>query len=509
MDNVLDYTLRKEFPLTKEQNEVIDYMLKRTKCVNGCQTGFGKTYVCLTAIVHILLNYPDTHAIILCPQKAVKAFKRELTEKIRIPFNIFTSKINETCDNSRLTLITHTNLKNNLNYIKDLKINHRLILLVDEAHVLSSNTSKIYQMMASIRQYFSIVYLATATPLKNNIEGLFWMFNILDPRIFISYNIFEKSYIVTQLRKVRRTVGKGKNKRQTTQQFKEIVGYRNLDKLQEVLKNYIIIKQKKYNLNFHYYSKELKKSEMIPYMKASEGLARESSEDNFAVRLHDLQKVVDNIEPNSRVLNEISSKEELFLQVVLKYIKEGHPTLVYCDYTEVVDRLETLLNLSICKKAGITKILKVTGDVPQKQREKVEELIDKNTVVLITSAGTESINLQKADTMIFYDTPFSCLTFIQAVGRVTRMDSKFSEQHICILSSTGTIDDYKKALIQINGSLIQAIFGNMETLPLDLTNTDRTLIAQLKQKLLWCSRQGKLISKEELDDLMYKLTNKV
>ena len=505
-----DYTLRKDFPLTKEQNEVLDFMLKKTKCINGCQTGFGKTYTCVSGLVHILLNYPDTHAIILCPQKAVKAFRRELTEKIRVPFNELTSSKQEVNENNRITIITHTSYKNHIEYITKLKAeNKRLVLLIDEAHALQAPQGKFYQLVAQTRQYYSICWLATATPLKNNIEGLFWMFNILDPRIFISYNIFEKSYIVTQLRKVRRTVGKGKNKRQTTQQFKEIVGYRNLDKLQEVLKNYIIIKQKKYNLNFHYYSKELKKSEMIPYMKASEGLARESSEDNFAVRLHDLQKVVDNIEPNSRVLNEISSKEELFLQVVLKYIKEGHPTLVYCDYTEVVDRLETLLNLSICKKAGITKILKVTGDVPQKQREKVEELIDKNTVVLITSAGTESINLQKADTMIFYDTPFSCLTFIQAVGRVTRMDSKFSEQHICILSSTGTIDDYKKALIQINGSLIQAIFGNMETLPLDLTNTDRTLIAQLKQKLLWCSRQGKLISKEELDDLMYKLTNKV
>ena len=47
--------------------------------------------------------------------------------------------------------------------------------------------------------------------------------------------------------------------------------------------------------------------------------------------------------------------------------------------------------------------------------EKVEELIDKGTVVLITSAGTESINLQRADTMIFYDPPFAWLSFIQAV----------------------------------------------------------------------------------------------
>lgn len=33
-----DYTLRKEFPLTPEQNEVIDFMIHKNKCVNACQT---------------------------------------------------------------------------------------------------------------------------------------------------------------------------------------------------------------------------------------------------------------------------------------------------------------------------------------------------------------------------------------------------------------------------------------------------------------------------------------
>lgn len=32
-----DYTLRKDWPLTPEQNEVIDFMIKRNKCINACQ----------------------------------------------------------------------------------------------------------------------------------------------------------------------------------------------------------------------------------------------------------------------------------------------------------------------------------------------------------------------------------------------------------------------------------------------------------------------------------------
>lgn len=136
-----DYTLRKDFPLTSEQNEVLDFMLSRTKCINGCQTGFGKTYVGCTGATHILLKYPDTRVIILCPQKAVKAFRRELTEKLRIQYNELTSSKKQVNPNCRITIMTHTSLKNHIEYIQQLKEQgNRLVLLVDEAHCCDYDT---------------------------------------------------------------------------------------------------------------------------------------------------------------------------------------------------------------------------------------------------------------------------------------------------------------------------------------------------------------------------------
>lgn len=105
-------------------------------------------------------------------------------------------------------------------------------------------------------------------------------------------------------------------------------------------------------------------------MKASEGLARETSEDNFAVRLHDLQMVVDNIDPNYKVTNTLSSKESLFLSVCLKCVKEKHPVLVYCDYTEVVDRLETLLQLKYCRDNRSKTNFKSDSETSLKRKEK-------------------------------------------------------------------------------------------------------------------------------------------
>lgn len=36
--NVLDYTIAKEFPLTDEQNEIIEFMLKKPQAVCAAQT---------------------------------------------------------------------------------------------------------------------------------------------------------------------------------------------------------------------------------------------------------------------------------------------------------------------------------------------------------------------------------------------------------------------------------------------------------------------------------------
>jgi hypothetical protein len=104
--------------------------------------------------------------------------------------------------------------------------------------------------------------------------------------------------------------------------------------------------------------------------------------------------------------------------------------------------------------------------------------------------------------MIFYDIPFSVLTFIQAVGRITRMDSKYSEQHIHIIEATGTIDSYKRLLINMNANLIETIFGGVETLPVEMLRIDKSLQGVLKKKLLWCFDNDALMNEEEINQLL-------
>ena len=456
----------------------------------------------LTAATIAMLANKNLDVVVLCPQCAVKAFKRELNEKLKLRFNLLTSAKPVFQAGARIHVITHSAFKKYLDYIDRLHNEGKeMLLMIDEAQIMHDSNNQLYQMLAQRRHYFDIVWEMTATPLGNNLIGLYWLLFFLNPKIVGSLEEFKYKYFIRTHNNIVRWVGKYPHKYKRTFREEVILGYKNLDKLGEILKDYVIIKQKPYNLKWNYHKFNITPEEEEQYLIAGAGLKRETSEKNFAVRLHDLQMVIDNLvipidrnvleyEIKKKAVDEgkplsdeklkelvnskieefnkhrkttimkssLNSKEKNYLKVVAEEIQKGHPVLTYLDYSDAVERLEMLLNKTR-SITGVKQVLKVTGSINLKERERVEESIDKGTVVLITSAGTESINLQKSNSMIFYDTPFSVLTFIQAVGRITRMDSKYSEQYIHIIEATGTIDSYKRLLINMNAGLIETIFG--------------------------------------------------
>ena len=191
------------------------------------------------------------------------------------------------------------------------------------------------------------------------------------------------------------------------------------------------------------------------------------------------------------------------MSVVIKCLKEGNPCIIYFDYVDALNRIKYILTQTR-KVTGLTQILEVSGEINMKERERVEDGINATTVVLVTRAGSESINLQKANTVIFYDIPFAIQSFLQMVGRVTRMDSKFGAQNVHFIEAEGTSDTYRRLLIQVNGGLIMGLFGKVNTLPLDVNIKDKKLLSNLKKLLLWSFKQGRIATEEDIDKLLSK-----
>lgn len=498
----MDYTIAKDFPLTEEQNEIISYMLQRPQAVCAAQTGIGKTLTMSTAAIHLLALYNDLHFIIICPQKAVKAFRRELG-RLRMPYNELSSSTNRFDINKRMTLITHTMIDKHIQEIVDLRARYRLGCIVDEAHAAQDPDSKFYKSMMRIRQMFAIFWGATATPLKNDITGLYWMVHLVSPGFFGDWNMFKMSYLITKVDTVRQKIVRGGKPIYLERKVEEIIGYKNIEALSKKLDEIIIIRQLQYNLQFHYEKIPLTAEETHFYLMAGKGLfMKEETKDVWAARLHQLQRIIDNVhEEHVTNKNKFSSKEKCLMKVIIDLMKTKEPILIYFDYTDALNRIKYILN-ETKGLLGIKQILEVSGDVKQKQREKVEEQIDKGTIVLVTQAGTESINLQKANTVIFYDIPFAVQTFIQMVGRVTRMDSKYDHQDIYFIEAEGTSDTYRRILLQMNGQLIAQIFGKVNTLPLEMKFVDKKRTKQLRDALLWSFKAGKLATQDVIDRII-------
>lgn len=499
-----DYTLAKDFPLSKEQNEMIDFGIRRPQAVLSGQTGIGKTLAVLTAALHLLIKNKELYCIIVCPPKALLSFQREMSEKLKVSYSIISTDDKSINDKSRIILISNTCLDKSVGILtKIYNKGHKMLLILDESHQCTQRPSnKLYKTLILIRKLFCIAWFTTATSCKNNIEGMFYMLSLLNPNILGPWPQFRAKYIIYESRNVTMTTKTGAKikKRQ-----EEIVGYRNLEELQGILNQFIIVRQKQYNIKFNYHKTQLNKEEVKNYIRASNGKLSEKAKDFWSVRLRDITFVVDNIHDNVEQ-ERLSNKERLLLKVLLDNQKAGRPSIIYCEYIDVLDRLEFLIN-TFKHDLMIDKPLIIKGGVSLKDRKAIETEISIRKPCIITSAGGESINLQRANTIIFYDLPYDIAQIIQVIGRITRVDTKFGCQYVDIIEAFGTTDTYKRLCMEKNMKLIENLFGKMNTLPYTTYDNEQKFMKTLRNALLWAFQQGRLCTEEELQSIFERFDN--
>ena len=435
--------------LGTDQIECAEYMLARKGCILGGQCGLGKTLITSVANKVLLDKYNTVVSIIVCPVKALKAFRRELFEKLLLKEDevgiISADYTWYNLDTNRFFVCTDTQVEKLDRITAELKSrNIPMILNVDEAHKLQDKKSKFSMIMSSIRSRCSIVWLMTATPILNSLDSLYNIVNFSSPGFLGKKDAFDNNFTLWNLRdQYIKRGGKA-----TKIKVKDVYGYKNLDILREKLNDIIIVRGKEYNLKFTALECDLSDKDYEIYKRVSSGILNfEDDARNFSRRMHDLQRFVDRVYTDDTMADlvsnycetEYSPKEELLLNSLEGAFSNGFSVIIYAEYKETISRLESILKKNK-KKLNLGKIHKVTGSINIKVREAVEENIGSRDVVLITSAGTESVNLQKCNTIIFYDISFSTKNMIQAVGRVCRRDSKFDVQYAILLVTKRTID---------------------------------------------------------------------
>lgn len=499
------------YTLSPEQEVALEKIRKMRSSVVALSCGLGKT---LTAL-HYAKELVDkgvegykapVRCVFAVPKAATHAFEREFVTKLGKEYLLLTCKNKNVTwgdvDKNSFIIVEQSYLKTILPALVKVAETYPTYLFIDEAHCLQDDKTELSKSLLAIREKCLGVVAMTGTPLMNSIEGLFNLYHFVFPKVFPSWNAFRNRYCITKDREIyMRKKGQAFNPYGNKRIVKEIIGYQNMEELNKYLDMLTVKGSKTYNTDYHFLKCDLDPCREESYVQAAQGLLVTKEAKDWGARLHDLQRVVDG---NPQIRDDgtlvpypsgvVPNKQKLLLDCLKQVMERDEACLVYVEYLETVDMIKGFLE-SQKDILGYHAIHVLSGEIPEATRASIEVLMEKRDIVLMTSSGTASRNLQKANNLILFNTSFSLGNIIQTIGRICRTDSAFDVQHIYVLEVEGTIDTYKVMLFKDHLALVDKLMGSecRSTLTCDYVEIDRSRMDYIKKSILWQKGAGSTI----------------
>lgn len=355
-----------------------------------------------------------------------------------------------------------------LNYILELlnvKPNVKIMFVLDEIHALKNYKSKTHKAAASVAKLSSRVVGMTATPVKNRLMEFFAIFRVIKPDLFPRISHFHNEFCVTKLQ----PIGGGRK-------VPIVVGYRNLDEFVRRIEFFYLSRQKHEvaeqlpQLVTRELVCELTDEQEELYDMAEAGLLNHSSDadSSNAEILSSLVMVQQAANAPQLLSNEDgdpfegeSSKVQILLDQ-LQHDLDGSKVIVFSRFEKMISLIEREL------KAAEIKCVRITGKENAKEREKNKKAFQNRrsgiNVILITTAGSESINLQAAEHLVFIDLPYSFGDYVQLTGRMVRIGSQHKvvvATHLMGIKRNGkrTIDHHVLKILRKKKKLADKVAG--------------------------------------------------
>lgn len=356
-----------------------------------------------------------------------------------------------------------------MSHITEFKKQHpeaKFMLVMDEAHTVKNHKGKIHEAVANLAKCCHRVYGLTATPVKNRLMEFYSLFRIIVPGLFPKISWFQNEYCVTKLQRI----GGGRS-------VPIVVGYRNLDKFVQDIEPYYLAKRK------HEVAAELPrlvtrelKCELTDlqeelYDMAEAGLLEKDSDpDSSSAAILGAMTYVQEAVDAPNLLNDQdgepyvgdSPKIDTLLELLENEL-DGTKTIIFSRFERMISLIEDTL-----KKKEI-KCVRITGkENKASHRERAKSLFQNKdsgvNVILITEAGSESINLQAAEHFVLVDSPWSFGTYTQLIGRMIRIGSSHQmvvATHLMAVRQNGnkTIDHYVIKKLKSKKALVDKVAG--------------------------------------------------
>lgn len=340
---------------------------------------------------------------------------------------------------------------------------HYDIIICDEAHRLKNRNSITYKAVNSLKCTYRMA--STGTPLQNNIEELYALFDWVEPGRLGKITDFRKKHLVYASKFGRRFVP---------------IGPKRLGELRRNISPIMLRRLKKDVAKFLppmiFHRRDVQ-------MNSTQAALYEKIQEDFLLLLEELssQEVDGRFDEEGNWVEDKRKNEDQILGYLYMMIATSdHPELLNMGtgmskkYKDLIPegikspKLEELIE--ICKErmeSGVNKIVIFTQfarmqAIIEKELEKLgkvailngsmssakrQEMIDtfqnnpEYKFFILSDAGNYGINLQFSNTLINYDSPWNPAIFEQRAGRVHRIGSSHNVVDIISLVTLGTIDE--------------------------------------------------------------------
>lgn len=449
------------------QVQGIYHLLIMKRMILGDGTGLGKTLQAIGALCYIWEKDPNVKVMVICPKSSIGQWASEID---KFSIGVKTFQAGGTLDKRKeayqgwanhvgpAVLILNyalvirdwdqgitkaepppgakkgTVVLAGRGYLDELTSKMpKMTVIFDEIQACKNPTSKTHQTCKFLADRCDRVWGLTATLLQNHLIEGFGIYKVIRPQTFGSKYSFLNSYCVTELQRVK---GGGK--------IPIIVGYKNLAQFRETIDPFFYGRPK------HLVSKELpalttrevicdlSPAEDRKYQEALGGIfelgtgeIKDYTETKQMTSLIYIQEVCNSLSLLKYSEDEFdkhitstegrSSKEAALVELLTEEF-DGEKVIVYTRFKSHLPRLQAIL-----AKEGV-KSVAISGDVTKASarkaaQDKFQDPDSKIRVIFITDAGSESINLQMASAIVFFDSPWSWGRYIQILGRMIRIGS--------------------------------------------------------------------------------------
>ena len=469
------------------QKETIKFGVDNGKALLILPCGSGKTPI-LVGIYHELRKANLTNkpgAIVVKASlkyqwvKEVEKFSDYKAKAIDTPSKA-KKKFDNQFEDADLFILNYETLKNE-KVVQKLREKDVEVMLYDEIHYINNHKSA---RAKAAYEFNDVKYIvgATATPITNNPENLFGIFNLINKDLFFSFNKFAKSYI--------KYAGYGR-----------VAGCKNEQHLRDKIAPYVFIKSEEdvadqlptLVVNQIYCELPLNMSEVNAKLfeeldnvrKEIEALEKRDPNPKDLEANEDYQRATGLVMAYQTFLQELvddprlltgsdsemakqygcedsSPKLDTLMNLVTEITDAGSKVCVFTKY----QRMQKLLKEELENQLGF-KVAIVNGTMsPEERYDQAYNKFgdDDNYKVLIgTDAMAEGISLSKCNYLIEYDLADSYAIQTQRHGRIKRANSVHKTGYVYQIICLESWDEVQQKIIakkeNYDSTLIQSLVG--------------------------------------------------